>query len=60
MKKALLFATAASSVLLLISGVFVPMTFAQESDAQGVVGMEAAQAQGEAQADIEAYWTSER
>lgn len=59
MKKALLFA-AASSVLLVISVVFVPMTFAQELDAQGVVGMEAAQAQGEAQADIEAYWTPER
>ena len=60
MKKALLFVTAVTCMLLLISSAFVPKAFAREPGAQGVVGMAAVQAQGEAQADIETYWTPER
>ena len=60
MRKGLLFVTAVSCALLLMFSVSVPMAFAGEPDAQGVVGMAAVQARGEAQADIETYWTPER
>jgi hypothetical protein len=60
MKKALLFVVAVTCALLLIFSVAVPMAFAGEPGAQDVVGRAAVPAQGESQADIEAYWTPER
>jgi hypothetical protein len=60
MRKGLLFVTAVSCSLLPMFSASAPRAFAGEPDAQGVVGMAAVQAGGEAQADIETYWTPER